>query len=187
MIGRPRQRTSGSSEKSSGPIRKDQIIRIHVILAAIGIGDELYRHILAGEPFCTDTCKKLDVEKASLLVGRLEDIGVESGRWVRYNRMKYEDLGQRPGMASPSKLRKIEAMWNDVSYQKTEKLRTSALRRLLFRLYEISDLRFLADWQANKIINTLARMGKGKAFEADLDRFYPLDRTKRYRPEGGAT
>lgn len=148
--------------KSSGPIRKDQIKRIHVILAAIGLGDELYRHILASDPFYARSCKELDVEKASMLINRLEGYGLQTGQWIRHNRSKYEDLGYRPGMATPRQLRKIEAMWADVSYQKTDALKSMALRKLLFKLYGVSDLRFLEAWQARKVIETLSAMGGEK-------------------------
>ncbi len=152
-----------NAAKSSGPIRKDQIKLIHVILAAIKIGDELYRHILAAEPFSVKSCKDLDVERASMLIERLEDYGIQTGQWKRYNnRLKYEDLGYRAGMATPRQLRMIEAMWNDVTYQKTDDAKQRALRRLLWRLYTVSDLRFLEDWQARKVIRTLSAMGGEK-------------------------
>lgn len=157
-------------------ITKDQKRRIHVIVAAIEIGDERYRQILAGDQYRAKSCTELSLEKASVLIEELEALGVKLGRWVRHNRGKYEDLGCRPGMASPAKLRKIEAMWHDVSIHKTDELRAQALRKLLFRLYGVSDLRFLENWQANKMLNTLAAMGRGNgsANEGNSKRFYPL-------------
>jgi ferric-dicitrate binding protein FerR (iron transport regulator) len=61
-------------------------------------------------------------------------------------------------MASPAKLRKIEAMWRAVSIKRTDDERAQALRRFILRLYHVSDARFLTDRQANKMIATLAAM-----------------------------
>lgn len=140
-----------------GGITSAQKRRIHAILAASGIGDGAYREILARAPYCTVSCVSLSAAQADLLIGELMAKGTRAVR-TRYGRAKYEDLGRRCGMASPAKLRKIEAMWRAVSIKRTNGERGEALRRFILRLYHVSDARFLTDRQANKMIATLAAM-----------------------------
>jgi hypothetical protein len=158
------------------PIRARQIKLIHVLVHAIGMDDDTYRVMLGqfraatGKP--AESSKDLTRDQRDVLLKRLEYVGEKIGRWQvrRDNRTKYDELGYRPGMAAPSKLRKIEGMWKDVSYQKTTSDRERALRALLMRLYGVSDLRFLTDEQANKMLKTVSAMKKGKIAHHRSDR-----------------
>ncbi len=145
-------------------IARWQIKRIHTVLHAIGMDDAMYRAMLGREPFFATTCKALDYQKAQLLIQRLEYVGEKCGVWSKRRwtaetgHLKYEDLKRRPGMASPRQLRMIEAMWKDVSYQASDAEKERAFNKFLLAHFGISDLRFLEDRQARKIVKTLEAM-----------------------------
>ena len=80
----------------------------------------------------------------------------------RNNRLKYEELGRRPGMATPRQLRMIEGMWAGVSRTHKEDHRQRALRKFIFRITHVEDMRFLENWQVQKIIRALEAMKEQK-------------------------
>lgn len=72
-------------------------------------------------------------------------------------------------MATPRQLRKIEAMWADVSRADTEEARATALRQFLKRIVGIENLRFLEGWQVKKVINALEAMQSQKQRKEEKD------------------
>ncbi|HOE18895.1 MAG TPA: regulatory protein GemA [Syntrophorhabdaceae bacterium] len=140
-------------------ISKDQIRRIHTIIHALEMPDCDYRAFL-DKWFGVTTCKKLTYREADVVIKRLEYIATKMGRWQprEGNKQKYDELGNRPGMAKPKQLRMIEAMWCDVSYQPDHEAKIKALNRFIFGFFRISHIRFLEDWQAKKIIRALQEM-----------------------------
>ncbi len=146
--------------------------KIHTIVHALGMPDEDYRNLL-NKWFGVETCLKLNYSQAEVSIQRLEYIAAKMGKWEHWedNRTKYNELGRRPGMASPAQLRMIEAMWAGVSYQKTSGEKGRALDRFIFNYFQISSLRFLESRHVKKIIRVLEEMKKGKGLH--------------YRPTGG--
>ena len=71
---------------------------------------------------------------------------------------RFEDLGHRDGMATPGQLRKIEAMWMDVSKMPTYAARERALNGFLKRITGVENLRFLEDWMVRKVIIAIEHM-----------------------------
>jgi len=64
-------------------------------------------------------------------------------------RERFRELAGRPGMASAEQLRMIEAIWEDLGF------RPSGLRRFVFRVAKVSDLRFLTSGDATAVIRAL--------------------------------
>ncbi len=143
------------------PITNFQKKLIHTIVHTIGMQDEDYRKLLK-KWFDVDTCLKLNYAQAELMIQRLRYIAEKAGKWKhsKGNKTKYDDLGDREGFASPRQIRKIEAMWCDVSYQPDQEAKLRALNKFVFRFFHVSNLRFLEDWQAHKIIKSLQAMTK---------------------------
>ena len=146
--------------------------RIHHLAQRIGlitkdddgrINDIVYRDLLQ-RWYGVKSCLKLSEALAENCIKRLTYIASKMGVWEIYesNKTKYNDLGHRPGYASPAQLRMIEAMWIDVSYQKNIQEKQTALRKFLLSHYRINDLRWLDIRDVSKIINTLKEMGKKK-------------------------
>ncbi|HSA07645.1 MAG TPA: DUF1018 domain-containing protein [Candidatus Gastranaerophilales bacterium] len=136
-------------------ITKEQIKKIHTMKNLLGLDDELYREILM--KFKAKSCKDLSKEQAKKLIDILEvnAIGFKG---------KFNELSNRANMATPAQLRRIEAMWVEflkiadnkevIDKSKSKK----SLRKLLQRLYKISDLRFLPREKVPKVLKTIQTM-----------------------------
>lgn len=158
------------------PITAVQVKKIHALKNAMDIDDDLYRFIL-GDMFQVASSKELDKHQAGRLIEEMEAKAVELGRWERRpdKRERFRNLARRAGMASPEQLRKIEAMWSEVSRVPQPEERTKALRHFIERVAKVSDLRFLDIEGAGKVLNALKAMqsrageaGKGKARQKAL-------------------
>ena len=68
---------------------------------------------------------------------------------------RFNSLKNRPDMATPEQLRKIEAMWHDMCYAKNK---PAALRKFLWRMVRVTDLRFLKFIQADRMIEILKKI-----------------------------
>ena len=141
-------------------IQPGQVKHIHVLLNLIGVSDQDYRARLR-EDYGVSTCKKLSSVQAAKLIKSMEAIakgmGIDTGR-----RRRRREWKRRPGMATPAQLRKIEAMWADVSRQKTPGEKRKALGAFLEKRFGVSDLAFVTHEMPGKIIHTLEVMKKQK-------------------------
>ena len=145
------------------PIKPWQIKRIHALLNRVGVADEDYRARL-DEEFGVRTCKKLTRDQAGRFIRNMEAVAKGMGIDVGGRRRRRE-WKRRPGMATPAQLRKIEAMWADVSRQKTPAELRKALGVFLEKRFGVSDLAFVTHEMPGKIIHTLEAMKKQKQAE----------------------
>lgn len=164
------------------PIIKGQSTQIHVLISQAGIDHDLYMEMLANRypasvvdpkkeralyleilakhnPAATmedgivlATCKKLSYRQAAEFIAELKE------HLRQNNYKKYEELGDRPGMAKPAQLRKIDAMWSAVTRQTTQKDRNKALNRWLDHHFHVSHMKFVEDHQVGKIVASLRAM-----------------------------
>jgi len=143
-----------------------QIKQVHVLKNCLGLDDPTYRTVLR-EGFRVDSSKQLNTVQADLLIRDLELKAVAAGVFEQRpgRRKKFEDLSGRGGMATPAQLRKIEAMWQDVSRASDPEQRRKALRSFVERVAKSSDLRFLDQDGAGKVINALKKMSQPKKNE----------------------
>jgi len=147
-----------------------QIKRIHTIINILGINDENYRAAMDSR-FNVTTCKDLTLRQACTFIDELEKLArkVTHGQELAQK----EDAGQQPtppprfsnldnraGMASAAQLRKIEAMWQDISIIPDHDARGRALRHFIKRITRAADMRFLDNQGAGKVINALNAMQK---------------------------
>jgi hypothetical protein len=159
------------------PITAAQIKRIHTIKHILGISDENYRECLDSR-FGVTSCKDLTLMQARSFLDELEkyalqvrddsdkaECEVARQRAEAAKPKRFENLDNRPGMASGKQLRKIEAMWQDISFIPEAEPRARALRRFIHRITGVMDLRFLDSQMAGKVIIALGAMEKqaGKA------------------------
>jgi len=139
-------------------ITPGQIKKIHTLTTALGIDDATYRAAL-GASFGVSTSKALNYEQAQDFINDLEAKAMAAGRWKkRPRRKKFQELRHRAGMATDAQLRMIEAIWFEVSRATDDEGRRKALRKFLFRIAKVSDLRFLDSDGAGKVINALKSM-----------------------------
>lgn len=131
---------------------------IHVAKARMGLDDTTYRDILRNHGK-VESSLALDWRGYQAVMRRFKELGFsirhkKSEKSAESAAKKYDDLGQRPGMASPAMLRKIEAMWRDVARVPTD----AALRIFLMQRFGAGDLRFLSAAIAWRVVEALKKM-----------------------------
>lgn len=165
------------TQSKAKPITAAQIKRIHTIISILKVSDDNYRAVLDSR-FGVTTCKALTITQAKSFLDELEELSrkmcneqyqarqeadrqkaeEESRRAAESRPKKFDDLDNRPGMASGAQLRKIEAMWQDISIIPEAEPRARALRRFVLRITGCMGLRFLTDEDAGKVLNALTAM-----------------------------
>lgn len=140
-----------------------EIKKIHALVAALKIDDDLYREILWNR-FNTRSSKELTNFQADQLIEELEKIAIQKGVWKKSAfKQKHEALDGRPGFASTAQLALIESTWTKVSKMETPELKAKALRGFILKVAGVSDLRFLNKSGAGKVIIALRSMEKRKS------------------------
>ena len=131
-----------------------QVKRIHALKTALGMDDATYRAALA---LCgVTTSKTLTYSGAAELIADFEDKAVAAGTWRKYE-APATPSALRLGFATPAQLGMIKALWAEVSTV-PEAGRKAALRKFVARQAKVSDLRFLRDSDASRVICALQAM-----------------------------
>ena len=140
-------------------ITTEQIKMIHTLKNAMTLDDQVYRESIYNL-FRVTSSKDLDCEQATSLIEVMKDTALKFGVWEERadKRKRFNDLGERGGMASPEQLRKIEAQWQEVSRVEQPEDKAKALRHFVERIAKVSDLRFLDFAGAGKVLNALKAM-----------------------------
>jgi Tfp pilus assembly protein PilP len=147
------------------PITPAQVKRIHTIVGILKIDDDTYRAALDSR-FNVTTCKDLNLSQAQTFLQELEALAIKNYHQLPEPQKaekqpeRYSNLDNRPGMATPAQLRKIESMWQGVSIIPDQDARNRALRSFVLRIAKVADLRFLDRDGASKVINALNVMEK---------------------------
>ncbi len=142
------------------PITANQCRKIHAMKSAMGMADEDYRAMLRGM-FGGESSTHLSFQAAGQLIEEMEAKAVGMGVWTHKGGavQRFNELADRKGsMATPAQLRKIEAVWEEVSRINDPDLRAKALRNFVERTAKVSALRFLDKGRATKVLNGLKAM-----------------------------
>lgn len=133
-----------------------QIKQIHTLKAILGLNDELYKEMLMS--FGVSTSKNLTFTEAKILIEILSSKAIAAGKWQRPNSnfLKLEDRAE--WMASPAQLRKIEAMWRDLCFDKNPEESKKTLRKFIQSHFKVSDIRFIDKITATKIIHVINKI-----------------------------
>lgn len=163
------------AQRNSRPITAAQIKRIHTIKSILHLPEDNYRDCLESR-FGVRSCKDLTLMQAKSFLDELEKLALNVDRereQKRYDEAtakaaantpkKFDDLDERPGMASGAQLRKIEAMWQDISIIPEAEPRARALRRFIQRITGVMGLRFLTGEDAGKVLNAMKAMEQREA------------------------
>jgi hypothetical protein len=133
-----------------------QVKLIHTLLSVACVSDRSYRDNLSRRFNGATSCKQLTFDEAQELIDALEDFAVSLGFWTRSNnRNRYESLGNRPGMATPAQLRKIEGLWKVAMGMEDDLKAQRTLRVFIMNHFHVSDLRFLEQWKVSRVIRAL--------------------------------
>lgn len=168
--------------KTEKPVTAAQIRRIHTVVHLLNIPDDNYRDCLESR-FGVTSSKNLTLMQAKSFIDELDALALKlqgerhQTQWDA-DRQKAEEaeaqrpkrfdhLDNRPGMASGAQLRKIEAMWADISIIPDYDARARALRRFILRTANVADMRFLTMEDAGKVIEALKAMQKREHDQAN--------------------
>lgn len=137
---------------------KKQLAKIHILKQEQQLDDDQYRDFLESR-FGVRSSRDLTEKQA---FAAIEALGGESQE--RYKGRFEKDPGRRDGFATPKQLRKIEAMWEEISYTEDEQRRRDALDKFLYRRFK-SWLRTVPQEKVGPIIKTLEAMRAKKRQE----------------------
>ena len=141
----------------SDKFSKDILDEIAAENAIKAIEDEKeLRHFIKGEQ--RESLLDLAAYKINVLKQASPSPQSSPARGEEVSKDRFSDLGLRDGMASPAQLRMIEGMWMDVSSMPNRAAKEKALKGFLKRITGVEELRFLEDWQVQKLIKALEHM-----------------------------
>jgi hypothetical protein len=143
--------------------RNASLATIHIAKKQLGFDEEAYRDLLEGITG-KRSAKDMDPREHTQVIREMERLGFKVESRHRKPR-KYDDLGHRPGMASPAQMRKTEVLWHDVCKTTTP---TASLRRWLFHYFQVQDIRFLTHDMAGRAIEALKSMSRRGKWQAPL-------------------
>lgn len=124
--------------------------------------EDVYKEILW--TWHVDSSKELTVDEAETLLRQLKKNAISSGVYegkkkYSFQKYRYNSLeGRDDKMATPLQLRKIEAMWLEVSRVSGDTARAEALNSFAKRITGKERLVFLTKADASKLINAMNNM-----------------------------
>lgn len=139
---------------------KSQLARIHIARKDLGLDELVYREVLFNETG-KRSAADLTYLQAEKVLKYFEGCGWKpqgSSKLIAYSSKENQ---QREGFASPRRLRMIEGLWADLSFAPKDRQK-AALREFLWKRFRCSDLHFLTNEGAAKVINALLAMQKGR-------------------------
>jgi hypothetical protein len=125
----------------------------------IGLDEDTYRDILS--QYGASSSKDLTGTQIYELINKFRDTAKQMGVFKpkkSFNHCKYNNLAGRAKMASPAQLRKIEAMWMQISRQKTDIEKAKALKSFIKRITGKDGISFITSVDARKLINAMENM-----------------------------
>jgi len=132
-----------------------QIKKLHALKRALGFDDATYRDVL--ERFGAASSTDLSNRAMAGCLEYLEAQAVEAGVWQA--RGGAPAPRNRPGAASDAQLRLVAALWKQVSRQKSEADRKTALEAFVRRITGKPKLAWCGQRDVEKLVAALEGMG----------------------------
>lgn len=143
---------------------KQKIKLIHTLKSKLKLSEEDYRQRVQALHGFSMTSLDLSDDEMDQLINQLKAEAILKKVWNNYEKKrKYDNLGTRPGMASPAQLRLIEFKWAQKSFLHDPAQRAQALRHYCFRITKKNDLTFLESRDASKLIKSIESMKRREA------------------------
>lgn len=133
----------------------------------LGLSEELYREMLLSR-YKVKSSTDLNEQQAKQFLNLLRDQAKSAGvfkpkKQYAFQKYKHNNLADRDDdMATPAQLRKIEAIWFEVSVQTNDESREKALNSFLKRITGVDNIKFLPKYQVQKVIKALYAMKSQK-------------------------
>ena len=152
--------------------QKDQLIKIHIARKQLGLTDDDYRSAI--QSYGVEHANELSWNDAEDILEKFKRLGWKESATSKtknskpaqnkiqrfgFGKKKYENLrGRGKQYPKPQKLRMIEALWRDVSREKTDE----SLANFIYKKTGVDDITFLLEDQARIILTALQAMAKNK-------------------------
>jgi phage gp16-like protein len=152
-------------------ISPKQIAIIHTIKSHLKMADDSYHAML--ESFGVSTSRALTSVQAAELIDTMNSLSARlkvngPQTQVKTPGKKYDDLGDRPGMATPGQLRLVEFTWSQVSRQVTSLDRAKALRSFMARIVGIEEIIWLEPNHIRKLVAAMRSMQRQAAARREV-------------------
>ena len=135
---------------------KAQIKKIHTLKSKLQLREEVYRDMLAN--YGVDSSTRLKIGQATDFIQTLSHQAEKQGVWTT-KKKKYDHLWNRnKNMASPAQLRKIEAMWKNVSRFENYRQRAEALDKFINRIVGVTNILWVEKSHVEKLIKAIEAM-----------------------------
>lgn len=137
---------------------------IHSLKHLLALDDDTYRLMLKNR-YNVSTSKHLSYNQASDFIEELISIAKEHNLWQFKDSVnkKYENLKRDNRAATPKQLRKIEAMWAEVSYMPNASSRAEALNAFIKRIAGVDHILFLEKRDVIKVVTAIKAMKQQSA------------------------
>jgi hypothetical protein len=137
----------------------------------LNLDEDLYREMLY-KRFKVESCKDLSESQAKIFLNMLRDEAKKAGvfkpkKQYAFQKYKHNNLERDGYAATPKQLRKIEAMWFEVSAQKTDEDRADTLNKFIKRIAGVEHIKFLLKADVEKVIMALNKMKEKKEVNND--------------------
>lgn len=156
--------STSAHDYKDAKITKLQIKIIHTLKSKLTLSDEEYRSwVMAHSDGFESSSLEMSYSQARALITDMKTEAVKRGVWADQaaaRQRKYDNLGNRPGMATPRQLRMIEFMWAGVSYTHDQGKRASALRKFIMKICGKSAMEFVESRDVAKLVNAMQSMKK---------------------------
>lgn len=134
------------------------LAKIHIAKKALGLTEAEYQDILYAHSDPTQGPPKqssasMNETEAQNVIEHFKSLGWKPRGKKTGQALRFEALANRPGMASPAQLRKIEATW--MTHHRVRVKTEDALRRFIKHTFNIEALRFIEIGQVGKILKAI--------------------------------
>lgn len=142
--------------------------KIGFLRKLLKMSDDIYYEIIYAD-YGVNSSKELSYKQADSLIRKFTDKAVAAGVYdpKKSNYTRYNNLSGRQGMATPAQLRKIDVMWNFISFQPTAELRRNALNAFIKRITGKERVNFLTQYDVRKVIKAIETMEHQAAIRAN--------------------
>jgi hypothetical protein len=132
------------------------IKRIKTLQRAAQIEEADYRALLAG--YGVASCREMDLKQAAELISFLQKVAGQ-GQGSHRAPKRYADVGRRDAeWATAKQLRMLEAMWMEVTVQRSRKMAIEAYGTWLKNRFGIGSVEWIGREQVGKIRQALVAM-----------------------------
>lgn len=137
----------------------EQKAKIKMLQKSLGISQSNYKELL-WQGYKVESSTKLDAHQARELIYDLTEQAVKAGVWEKrtspVNKLKYNELADRPGFATPAQLRMLNAMWH--TSDKVRNKTDEAFENFVATIAKVQSIKWLRCGAVQKVKLAIERL-----------------------------